>query len=172
MIHNSEDKFITFTLRKSVDAYNVNHEYTNGDCVWFANAYWQFVSLTNAIASTPSNTNLDWLMLSSAPIYDTTNVDGMVIVLYYKGSRNIIEKYSINSLAGYKPIDVTNASQGKYVIELPSSTTTKKKEGILMAEIKIREIIAGYTGGDFNTIVSDIAISEINTPITEFISVP
>jgi hypothetical protein len=172
MIHNSEDKFITFTLRRKVDSFNPNTEYTNGDYVWYANAYWEFVSITNAIGSIPSDINTDWTLLASAPIYDTADIDGMVIVLYYKGSRNVIEKYSINASVGYKSIDVTNASQGKYVIELSSASTTKKKEGVLLAEIKIREVIAGYTGGDFNTIISDVVIGEVNTPITEFISVP
>lgn len=172
MIHNSEDKYITFTLRKSVESFNVNHEYTNGDNVWYANAYWEFVSVTNKIGSTPSDTNADWTLLTSAPIYDTTNIDGLVIVLYYKGSRNIIEKYSLNTSAGYLPIDDANASAGKYIIELSSAVTTKKKEGVLLAEIKIRENIVGYTGGDFNTIISDVVIAEVNTPITEFIAVP
>jgi hypothetical protein len=172
MIHNSEDKFITFTLRKSVQSYNASVEYTNGQCVWYNNAYWEFISVTNKIGSVPSDTNADWSLLSSAPIYDTTNIDGMVIVLYYKGSRNIVAQYSLNASVGYNTIDATNGSQGIFVIELSSPTTLKKKEGVLLAEIKIRENIAGYSLGDFHTIVSDVVIAEVNTPITEFVSVP
>jgi hypothetical protein len=171
IIHNSENKFVQFTLYKPYSRYQREKEYSLGQIAWNDGVYYEYANATPKAGAALSDV-VYWTALANKPRYDTIAITGMIIVLYYKGSRNVVAMYSLVAFAGFKDIDGTNAAQSEYTIELTQTLTEKKKEGVLMAEIKLIENNANAETGESTTIISDIHVSEINSPITEFISVP
>ncbi len=172
MIHNSEDKAIKITLYKPSVVYRKDMLFKTGQITWHSGGYWEFTGVTPAQGSEPSATNTNWTKQDSRPIMDTSSISGMIIVLYFKGERKIFAKYSLNTATGYEAIDDTDSAEGVYKFYLLSTVTEKKKEGIILAEIKLAQGGVGAPAGRLKTIASDIFIAEINTPLTEFIDIP
>ena len=170
MINNSEDKLINFTLYRAHENWRVDKTYTLNELVWHDGKYYEYIFATPTSGIALTNATY-WTLLAERKRFDTTNISGIVIVLYFKGSRNIIKKYSLNALAGYSAIDDTDKANSIYSIIILSAETVNLKEGILLAEIKIKETTVGVGSGFMNTIISDIPIAEINAPITEYIAV-
>jgi hypothetical protein len=171
IIHSSESKFVKFVLYKPHERYRKNKEYSLGDVVYDGGVYYEYANASSVSGTSLSDVTY-WTPSASRPRYDTTAIVGMIIVLYFKGSRNAVAMYSLNPSGGFLTIDDTDSALSEYSIELSRTLTQKKKEGVLCAEIKLTETSVGAVDGVQTTIISDISIAEINSPITEFISVP
>lgn len=172
MIYNSEDKLIAITLYKPSVVYRKDLLFKTGKITWHSGSYWEFTGTDPAQGSEPSLTNSNWTKKDSRPIIDTGSISGMIIVLYFKGERKIFAKYSLVSDPDFQAIDDTDSAEGIYKFYLLSSDTVKKKEGVILAEIKLSQGDAGAPAGRLKTIATDIFIAELNSPLTEFIDIP
>lgn len=172
MIHNSEDKLIKITLYKPSVVYRKDLLFSLGKITWHGGSYWEYVGVTPSQGSEPSVTNANWNKLDSKPIMDTSSISGMIILLYFKGERKVVAKYSLNTATGYSVINDDDSDEGIYKFYLLSSQTLNKKEGVLLAEIKLAQGDVGAPAGRLNTIATDIFIAEVNSPISEFIDIP
>lgn len=88
-------------------------------------------------------------------------------VLYYPGSDIKLDQYALNTEAGYKPLDISNATLGKYEILLEKAVTKDADLGPVYAETKIIFANNDFYDNDFDSIARDTAIGELKDSQTK-----
>lgn len=107
---------------------------------------------------------------SNTPINLSTDIDGLLVVLYSKqGSINtVLSKYSRDAIAGYDSTNlvITDAAAGEFSIRLQAESTRYGREETLYAEIKVRFPNTDYSGNNFDSIARDLVIAQVRKSIT------
>lgn len=85
-----------------------------------------------------------------------TSLSGIVVILYTKKTKKILEKYSLNSLTGYEPLTIVS---NKIRIFLDRAITIGAEDGDVDAEILEEVANASFE----NNQLRSIAIAEIGT---------
>lgn len=96
------------------------------------------------------------LKSSDGSILQPNSLLGILVIIYYSVSGQILSKFSINELAGYSDILVLDNAAGKIRVIVPASVTKTAKTGALVAEIKVKVTDAEGEDGNIEMGLNDL----------------
>jgi hypothetical protein len=177
IINTNENKVVSIILYVPHEKWRIEKEYASGDVVWYDGAYYEYKAATAATTGFVPTDTAKWDALTGRKRFDTANIIGLTIELFYKGSREAIKGYSLVIPApnpdGWLTIDDTDSANSVYSIQILKSYITKKKEGIILADIRVVEDTPGIgDDGKTYTTINDVFIAQLNIPYSEFKTVP
>ncbi len=84
-----------------------------------------------------------------------SDTSGILLLLYYKVSGQVLAKFSRNTLQGYLSIEVINDTEGKIRATVPASVMRSAQLGDVLYEIKVKTPAAGEENNDIEQGKSD-----------------
>lgn len=102
---------------------------------------------------------------SSGNLLNIETLAGLIIIVYSNKNNTEVGKYSLNTLAGYKPITVVSTGVVKCYLE--ASQTSTAPLGDLFIETKIKFSNGAYENNDFETIDRKAYLLTIEDSITK-----
>lgn len=99
---------------------------------------------------------IDISLTNNGTAVTLSSLSGIVVVLYNKKTKSVLEKYSLNTLSGYESLTIVS---NKIHILLQRSVTISADEGDIDAEILEEVTTSGFSDNELRT----IAVAEIGT---------
>jgi hypothetical protein len=96
---------------------------------------------------------------------DLSSFQGYLVFLYSKATNAIIQKYSLNTVTGYEPINVISAANGQFQLFLDKSVTTTAPIGQMYGELKTSLLDTDFSLDSYET-VSKFNVDEIVESVT------
>lgn len=76
------------------------------------------------------------------------NLSGLLVILYYKVSGQVLARFSKKTLAGFEPITVVNAAAGQIQLKVQREKTQDAQLGDVMIEIKMKAASNEWSNND------------------------
>lgn len=99
---------------------------------------------------------IDITLTSGGVAITLSTLSGIVVVIYNKKTKKVLEKYSLNALTGYETLTIVS---NKIRINLDRAITINADDGDIDAEILEEVTTSGFEDGEFRS----IAVAEIGT---------
>lgn len=99
---------------------------------------------------------IDITLTNNGTAITLSTLSGIVVILYNKKTKKVLEKYSLNSLTGYESLTIAS---NKIHILLDRAITIDADDGDIDAEILEEVTTAGFEDGEFRS----VAVCEIGT---------
>jgi len=90
-----------------------------------------------------------------------SSLTGIILVLYYKDSIEVLSKYSLNALTGYETLVITDSVEGRFKIRLKRAVTKLANEGVIHAEVLEENTNADFESSKFRTIRNGIEVGRL-----------
>ncbi|WP_288983212.1 hypothetical protein [uncultured Flavobacterium sp.] len=96
---------------------------------------------------------------------DLSSFQGYLVFLYSKATNTVIERYSLNAVTGYEPINVISASNGQFQLFLDKDVTTSAPIGQMYGELKTSLSDSDFSLNSYVT-VAKFNVDEIVESVT------
>jgi len=101
------------------------------------------------------------LKSSDGTIITPNSLSGIVIILYYAISGQVLDKFSKTTQSGYGSITVVDNALGKISVVVPATKTKVSQEGKVLCEIKLKALDSSMADGDFENGQAGVEVFEL-----------